>query len=50
MLLVFRGPEHVATVDLGGRNEGRISSALEEAGLRPPEVELLVTVARLMAS
>lgn len=48
MLLVFRGPDHLATVPLGGRNEGRIGSALEEAGLSVGEVKLLVTVAELM--
>lgn len=50
MLLVFRGPDHVATVEMTGAHTARMRESLDRSGLFPNEVELLMTVAELMAS
>ena len=43
MLLVFRGPGHVATVELkGGRHAARIEASLRQSGLEAAEVALLM--------
>lgn len=49
-LIVFRRARHVATVAYGGRNEGALRTSLQRAHLLPAEVDLLVEVARLMAT
>lgn len=50
MLLIYRGPDPVTCVPLlGGRHAGRLGASLRSAGLSRSEVQLLVTVAELMA-
>lgn len=50
VLLVFRGPVFVAAIQYRSADDRSFADALRKAGMHEHEVELLLTVARLMAA